>query len=163
MYIYRVPDYISFTIYTHTRKNTQICTLNPFIVTTHNNTEDAAKTMDVCTYPCSNVLTFTHLATKVFSDMQFRPTCLCRNSLYLHIVSLAYGEYVDMAGPATLSNILSAKLLPIAHNWSHPHHISVHISHITHFLPPHFILWSCYIFCSLWDGMLYACQQPTAK
>ena len=55
--------------------------------------------MDVRTYPYSNLLTFTHLDTKVFSDMQFRPTCLC-HSLYLHIVSLAYGEYVNMAGPA---------------------------------------------------------------
>lgn len=120
-------------------------------------------TMDVCTYPYSNLLTFTHLATKIFSDMQFRPIHLCHNSLYLHIVSLACGEYVNMAGPATLSKILSAKLFPVAHNWSHPHHISVHISHITHFLPPHFILWSCYILCSLWDGMLYMCQRPTAK
>ena len=48
--------------------------------------------------------------------MQFRPTRLCHNSLYLHIVSLAYGEYVNIARPATLSKILSAKLFPITHH-----------------------------------------------
>jgi hypothetical protein len=154
MYIYTVPDIISFTTYAHTRKTHKSALLSPLSQRT------TTLKMPHGNHGCMHISLFKSPHIYTFSYKSLLKHAI---SCQLFMPQFTVSSAVNLARPATLSKILSARLFPITHNWSHPHHISVQISHVTHFLAPHFILWSCHSCCSLSDGMLYVCQQPTAE